>query len=252
MRTPIITGNWKMNGTASEAVNLVKDLLKLDDVDGVEKVICPPFVALVSAKELVDNTTIKLGAQNMLYEEKGAFTGEVSPPMIKELCEYVILGHSERRTYFGDTDEVVNKKVRAALKYGLKPIICVGELLEQRESNQTEAVITSQVVSALVDVDLTDDVVIAYEPIWAIGTSEAASGKIANETIGLIRSSIAQLYDISKADSIRIQYGGSVNSSNIAEFIAQSHIDGALVGGASLIADDFINVVEQTARIKSA
>jgi len=241
-----------MNGTASEAVNLVKDLLKLDDVDGVEKVICPPFVALVSAKELVDNTTIKLGAQNMLYEEKGAFTGEVSPPMIKELCEYVILGHSERRTYFGDTDEVVNKKVRAALKYGLKPIICVGELLEQRESNQTEAVITSQVVSALVDVDLTDDVVIAYEPIWAIGTSEAASGKIANETIGLIRSSIAQLYDISKADSIRIQYGGSVNSSNIAEFIAQSHIDGALVGGASLIADDFINVVEQTARIKSA
>jgi triosephosphate isomerase len=252
MRIPIIAGNWKMNKTATEAVALVKDLLKLDNIDGVEKVLCPPFVSLVSVKALVDNTSIRLGAQNMYYEEKGAYTGEIAPSMLKELCEYVILGHSERRAYFGDTDEIVNKKVHAALKYGLKPIICVGEVLEQRESNQTETVIIRQVKGALVDVDLTDAIVIAYEPIWAIGTGKAASGQMANETCSLIRSIVAQLYDSTKADSIRIQYGGSVNIANIAEFIAESHIDGALVGGASLKADDFVSIVEQTARIKSA
>ena len=241
-----------MNTTASEAVILVKDLLKLDKVDGVEKVLCPPFISLTSVKELIDGTTIKLGAQNMYYEDKGAYTGEIAPSMVKELCEYVILGHSERRAYFGDSDEIVNKKVHAALKYGLRIMICVGEVLEERESGKTEAVITRQVKGALVDVDLTDDIVIAYEPIWAIGTGKAASGEMANETCNLIRSTIAKLYDSSKAEAIRIQYGGSVNSANIAEFIAQPDIDGALVGGASLKADDFISIVEQTAKIKSA
>ncbi len=251
MRTPIIAGNWKMNKTADEAVTLVRDLLKLDDINGVEKVLCPPFISLTSVKALIDNTRIKLGAQNMYYEEKGAYTGEIAPTMLKELCEYVILGHSERRGYFGETDEIVNKKIHAALKYGLKIMICVGEVLEERESGKTEAVITRQVNGALVDVDLTDDIVIAYEPIWAIGTGKAASGEIANETCGLIRSTVAQLYDSARAGAIRIQYGGSVNSANIAEFIAQPDIDGALVGGASLKADDFIGIVEQTARIKN-
>jgi triosephosphate isomerase len=252
MRTPIIAGNWKMNKTASGAVSLVTDLLKLDNVDGVEKVLCPPYVSLTSVKALIENTTIKLGAQNMYYEESGAYTGEIAPVMISELCEYVILGHSERRAYFGETDEIVNKKTHAALKYGLRPIICVGEVLEERESNQTETVITRQVNRALVGVNLTEDIVIAYEPIWAIGTGKAASGEMAGETISLIRSTLAQLYDNTKADTIRIQYGGSVNSANIAEFIAQPNIDGALVGGASLKADDFVSIVEQTARIKNA
>jgi len=188
----------------------------------------------------------------MYYEEKGAYTGEIAPPMIKELCEYVILGHSERRAYFGDTDEIVNKKVHAALKYGLKIMICVGEVLHERESGKTEAVITRQVKGALVDVGSTDDIVIAYEPIWAIGTGKAASGEMAGETCNLIRSIIARLYDSFKAEAIRIQYGGSVNASNIAEFIAQPDIDGALVGGACLKSDDFISIVEQSARIKSA
>jgi triosephosphate isomerase len=252
MRTPIIAGNWKMNKTASGAVSLVKDLLKLDNVDGVEKVLCPPYVSLTSVKALIENTTIKLGAQNMYYEESGAYTGEIAPVMISELCEYVILGHSERRAYFGETDETVNKKTHIALKYGLRPIICVGEVLEERESNQTETVITRQVNRALVGVNLTEDIVIAYEPIWAIGTGKAASGEMAGETISLIRSILAQLYDHTKADTIRIQYGGSVNSANIAEFIARPDIDGALVGGASLKADDFVSIVEQTARIKNA
>ena len=252
MRIPIIAGNWKMNKTASEAIDLVKDMLKLNDIDGVEKVLCPPFISLVPVKALIDDTTIMLGAQNMYYEEKGAYTGEIAPSMVKELCEYVILGHSERRAYFGDSDEIVNKKVHAALKYGLRIMICVGEVLEERESGKTEAVITRQVKGALVDVDLTDDIVIAYEPIWAIGTGKAASGEMANETCNLIRSTIAKLYDSSKAEAIRIQYGGSVNSANIAEFIAEPDIDGALVGGASLKADDFISIVEQTAKIKSA
>ena len=240
-----------MNKTADEAVTLVRDLLKLDDINGVEKVLCPPFISLTSVKALIDNTRIKLGAQNMYYEEKGAYTGEIAPIMLKELCEYVILGHSERRAYFGETDEIVNKKVHAALKYGLKIMICVGEVLKERESDKTEAVITRQVNGALVDVDLTDDIVIAYEPIWAIGTGKAASGEMANETCSLIRSTVAQLYDSARAGAIRIQYGGSVNSANIAEFIAQPDIDGALVGGASLKADDFIGIVEQTARIKN-
>jgi len=252
MRTPIIAGNWKMNKTASGAVSLVKDLLKLDKVDGIEKVLCPPYVSLTSVKALIENSTIKLGAQNMYYEESGAYTGEIAPVMISELCEYVILGHSERRAYFGETDEIVNKKTHIALKYDLKPIICVGEVLEERESNQTETVITRQVNRALVGVNFTEDIVIAYEPIWAIGTGKAASGEMASKTISLIRSALAQLYDNTKADTIRIQYGGSVNSANIAEFIAQPDIDGALVGGASLKADDFVSIVEQTARIKNA
>ncbi len=251
MRTPIIAGNWKMNKTASEAVVLVKNLLKLSDIDGVEKVLCPPYVCLAPVKQLIDDSTIKLGAQNLYYEEKGAYTGEVSPPMVKELCTYVILGHSERRAYFGETDEIVNKKVHAALEHSLKVIVCVGEVLEQRESGKTEAVITGQVRGALADVTSLEDIVIAYEPIWAIGTGKAASGDMANETCGLIRSTVAQMYDNARSDAMRIQYGGSVNGSNIAEFISQPDIDGALVGGASLKADDFISIVEQSARIKS-
>jgi len=251
MRTPIIAGNWKMNKTASEAVTLVKDLLKLDDIEGVEKVLCPPLVCLSPVKQLIDNSTIKLGAQNMFYEDKGAYTGEVSPSMVKELCTYVILGHSERRAYFGETDEIVNKKVHAAIKYGLKTMICVGEVLEQRESGKTDAVIMKQVRGALADVASIEDIVIAYEPIWAIGTGKAASGDMANDTCALIRSTVAEVYGNARADAMRIQYGGSVNGSNIVEFISQPDVDGALVGGASLKADEFFSIVEQSARIKS-
>jgi len=241
-----------MNKTVSEAVTLIEEMLGSIDIDGAEKVLCPPYLALTEARKLVKDTNIKLGAQNMYYEESGAYTGEIAPPMLKELCEYVILGHSERRAYFGETDEIVNKKVHAALKYDLKPIICVGEVLQERELGQTEAVITRQVKGALINVDLTDDVVIAYEPVWAIGTGKAASGEMANETCSLIRTTVAGLYGQDKADKLRIQYGGSVNAKNVDEFMSQPDIDGALVGGACLKVEDFTIIIEQSARIKGA
>lgn len=251
MRTPIIAGNWKMNNTLSQAVSLVKEMReRLDKIQGVEKVLCPPFISLVAVKEMLQNTSIGLGAQNMYFEEKGAFTGEIAPGMLSGLCQYVILGHSERRQYFGETDALINKKVQAALKAGLKPILCVGERLEERETGKTLPVVSVQLRGALADISSPPGLVIAYEPIWAIGTGKAATGQDANTTIGAIRQIVASLYGREYAQGLRIQYGGSVTASNIAEFTPQSEIDGALVGGASLKATEFVSIVEQTAASK--
>lgn len=251
MRLPIIAANWKMNTSVEDAIRLVKEMQdRLDKIKGVEKVLCPPFVSLATVRELVTNTAIKVGAQNMHFEEKGAYTGEISPLMLTGLCEYVILGHSERRQHFGETDEVVHRKIQAALKAGLKPILCVGERLEENEAGKTEEVVTRQVRTALTGIPAVPNMVIAYEPVWAIGTGKSATGKQANTTIGLIRQIVAQLFNAEIGQSWRIQYGGSVTAANVAEFVSQSEIDGALVGGASLKAIEFLGIVEQTAAIK--
>ena len=251
MRVPLIAGNWKMNTTVSEAVALVKEMRQgLDEIKGVEKVLCPPFISLSAIKDLIKGTSIKLGAQNIYFEEKGAFTGEVSPLMLAELCEFVIIGHSERRQHFGETNKIVNKKVRAALKAGLKPILCVGEKLEETNAGRTVELVTQQLRLSLAGIDYPGGFIIAYEPVWAIGTGRTATGKQSNEVIGLIRSRIAELYGEIAAQDVRILYGGSVTSDNIAEFGQQPEIDGALVGGASLKADEFLSIVRQTAEIK--
>lgn len=251
MRIPLIAGNWKMNTTLDETGKLVAAMRPgLDAIQGVEKVVCPPFISLAAVKETLKGSTVKLGAQNLYFEEKGAYTGEVSPLMLAGLCEFVIVGHSERRQYFGETDEVVNKKLRAALKVGLKPILCVGERLEQKEAGKTKEVVTGQVKAGLAGLGYSPDMVIAYEPIWAIGTGRAATGAQANETIGLIRRQFAELYGKENAGKLRILYGGSVTADNIAEFVAQDEIDGGLVGGASLKADQFVSIVRQTCEIK--
>jgi triosephosphate isomerase len=248
MRVPIIAGNWKMNTTVEEAIKLAEEMRDgLDKINGVEKLLCPPFISLNSINVLIGYSSIKLGAQNMYFEEKGAYTGEVSPLMLAGLCEYVILGHSERRQYFGETDEIVNKKIKAALKVGLKPILCVGEKLEENEAGKTEEVITRQVKGGLDGVPVSDGLVIAYEPIWAIGTGKAATAEQANATIGLIRRTVSQLYSEQFAQAMRIQYGGSATSANIVELMSQPEIDGALVGGASLKAGEFLSMVEKTA-----
>jgi triosephosphate isomerase len=240
MRTPIIAGNWKMNKTIEEAVNLVREMRpELNEVPGVDKVLCPPFPALAAVKELLEPTTIKLGAQNMYWEKKGAYTGEISPPMLKGLCQYVILGHSERRQYFGETDDGVNKKIKAAFAHNLIPIVCVGENLAQNEAGQTEAVVGGQVRGCLagLSAEQVRGLIIAYEPLWAIGTGRPASGAGANAIIGqTIRGTIS--------------YGGSVNPKNTAEFMSQVEIDGALVGGASLKAADFVEIVRISAQVK--
>ncbi|MFC1990111.1 triose-phosphate isomerase [Chloroflexota bacterium] len=249
MRVPMIAGNWKMNTTVSEAVALVNEMRHgLEEIKSVEKIICPPFISLVAVKELIKRSSIKLGAQNLYYEEKGAYTGEIAPLMLADLCEFVIIGHSERRQYFDETDSIVNKKIRAALGVGLKPVLCVGEKLEENEAGKTEEVVTGQLKYSLdgIDIDYDKGLVVAYEPIWAIGTGKAATGKQSNETIGLIRSQIAQLYSVDLAQNVRILYGGSVTADNIAEFIQQPEIDGALVGGASLKAEQFLSIVRQT------
>lgn len=255
MRTPIVAGNWKMNKTIAEARELVNamkiDLAQLAATGQVEIVLCPPFVSIPQVAELVKGTPIKVGAQNMHWETKGAFTGEVAPTMLNEICDYVIIGHSERRQYFAETDETVNKKIKTALAHHLKPIVCVGENLAQNEAGQTQAFVSAQVRAAFKDISRDDarGIVIAYEPIWAIGTGKAASGAGANSVIGLtMRGTLADLYDESTAQTIRVQYGGSANAKNVAEFFAQPDIDGALVGGASLVAADFITICKAAAK----
>ncbi len=251
MRLPIIAGNWKMNTTIEEAVALVRDMLGgLQDIEGAEKVVCPPFVSLAAVRPVLERSSVRLGAQNMHFEEKGAFTGEVSPGMLAGLCHYVIIGHSERRQLFGETDETVNRKVKAALKFKLLPIMCVGETLAENEAGKTEEVVTRQVKKGLEGIDNPGGLVIAYEPIWAIGTGKAATGKQANATIGLVRRTVRDLYGAAVADALRIQYGGSVTAANIVEFVSQPEIDGGLVGGASLKAPEFVSIVEQTAKTR--
>lgn len=255
MRIPIIAGNWKMNKTIAEARELVNgmrnDLARLAADGKVEIVLCPPFISIPQVVEQVKGTPIRVGAQDLFWEVKGAFTGEVSPAMVRELCEYVIIGHSERRQFFGETDEGVNKKLRAALAHQLKPIVCVGENLQQNEAGQTQAIVGAQVRAAFKDLsrEQARGIVIAYEPIWAIGTGKAATGAGANSVIGLtIRGAIADLYDEATAQSVRVQYGGSVNPKNVAEFLTQPEIDGALVGGASLVAADFVAICKAAVR----
>lgn len=254
MRTPIIAGNWKMFKTVAEATALVREMRReLGNITGVVKVLCPPFTALAAVAEQVQGTDIQVGAQDMFWEEQGAFTGEISPVMVKELCQYVIIGHSERRQYFGETDEGVNRKVKAALKHGLIPIVCVGENLAQNEAGQTEVFVSSQVRAALhgLTAEQVSGLVIAYEPIWAIGTGKAATGVEANRIIGLVvRGTVADLFGESVAQAVRIQYGGSVSPDNIAEFMDQPEIDGALVGGASLVGSKFLAITQQAAQSK--
>lgn len=252
MRVPMIAGNWKMNTTVGEAVALVKAMRdELDKVRSVEKVLCPPFVSLAAVKELIKGTSLKLGAQNVYFAEKGAYTGEISPLMLADLCEYVIIGHSERRQYFAEGGELINKKIKAALKINLKPILCVGERLEQNEAGKTEEVVSEQMKSALEGIPSLDGLVIAYEPVWAIGTGKVATGEQANKTIAFIRRNVANLYGTQVAQGTRILYGGSVTAANIAEFVKFADIDGGLVGGASLKAAEFIGIVTQTAQIEA-
>jgi triosephosphate isomerase len=253
MRKPLIAGNWKMNTTLDEAKDLVGSMVNdLDRFNNVEKVVCPPFISLAAIRDIIKGTSLKLGAQNMYFEEKGAYTGEISPAMIVDLCEFVILGHSERRQYFGEDDEMVNRKIKAALHVGLIPILCVGETLEENEANRAEEVLTRQVRMGLAGVDDISKLIIAYEPIWAIGTGRAANAGQARAAALVIRTTIADLFDNEAARTLRVLYGGSVSGSNIAEFISEPEIDGALVGGASLKHDDFVEIVRQTESIKQA
>jgi len=250
-RIPIVAANWKMHTTVNTATELFRALREsIDGVKSVEKVVCPPFVFLALAQQALAGSSIKVGAQNVFWEEKGAFTGEISPPMLVDFCEYVIIGHSERRKYFGETDETVNRRLKAALAQGLRPIFCVGETADERQARRTEEVLLRQVRGGLAGIEIAPGFVVAYEPVWAIGTGVPATGEMANETIGLIRRELASLYGDELAQAARIQYGGSVDGANIAEFMAQPEIDGALVGGASLKADVFTTIVAEAARLK--
>ena len=241
-----------MNKTVGEASELVNSMVpKLNEIKDVERVLCPPFVSLPVISYLLKGGEVGLGAQNMYWEEKGAFTGEVSPAMVKELCGYVILGHSERRAYFGETDETVNKRLRAAQKIDLIPIVCVGETLQQYESKQTAEVVARQIRLGLAGIDsaFAPRIVVAYEPVWAIGTGKASSGPNANDVVGkVIRGTLSELFGEKTAQAIRVLYGGSVTASNAAEFFGQPEIDGALVGGASLKVDEFVAITKAASK----
>ncbi len=248
MRTPLVAGNWKMHNTAAETRALISEMLPaLDALDGVEKVVCPPATSLAAAASLLRGSSIGLGAQNMHWEEKGAFTGELSPSMVAEFCRYVILGHSERRKYFGETDETVNRKLRSAISHALVPIVCIGETLEENEAGKTGEVLARQIREGFRGISPADapGIVVAYEPIWAIGTGRAATGEDANRIVAeTIRPALSSLFG-EAAQRIRVLYGGSVKPANAAEFFSQEEIDGALVGGASLRAADFIEITRQ-------
>ena len=247
MRRKVIAGNWKMNMLPNETIQFIEDLAPLVKDTEHEVILCVPYTDLFYALLTAQNTNIKIGAQNMHFAESGAYTGEVSGKMLKAInVEYVIIGHSERRQYFNETDETVNKKVKAAFKNGLKPIVCVGETLEQREAGKVEEIITNQTKLALDGLtnEQVENTIIAYEPIWAIGTGKTATKEDANDAVKAIRKKIAEIYGQNVADGVIIQYGGSVKSSNAKELFSMSDIDGALVGGASLKADEFSKIVE--------
>ena len=248
MRQPVVAANWKMNRTVPESVDLARELLlQIQPFQNVERVICPAFVALTSLAPMLAGTGVGLGAQNMHWEQAGAYTGEVSPGMLAGLCQYVIVGHSERRQFFGETDETVNKKARAAVANGLTPIICVGEVLAENEAGRTAEVVVRQTRAAYAGLtaDEARQTILAYEPVWAIGTGKAATPAGANAVIGLhIRGALAELYSSALADAVRVQYGGSVTAANAADLMAQPDIDGALVGGASLKPADFAVIVK--------
>jgi triosephosphate isomerase len=244
LRKTVIAGNWKMNKTRPQADELIN---QLKQKVGCEVVICVPYTNLETAIKAVKGTDIRVGAQNVHYEKSGAFTGEISAEMLKEIgVEYVIIGHSERRQYFGETDETVNWRTKAALEAGLTPIMCVGELLEEREADITAEVVTTQIKLDLAGftAEQVKKIVIAYEPVWAIGTGKTATAEQAGEACALIRDVIAKLHGKSTADAVTIQYGGSMNAKNAAELLAQTDIDGGLIGGASLVAEDFEMIIK--------
>ena len=246
MRTPIIAGNWKMHYTVDETVKVINELKPLVKDAKVDVVLCVPFTSLDAALKATNGSNIKIGAQNMHFEEKGAFTGEIAPGMLEAMgVDYVVLGHSERRQYFNETDEALNKKVKAAFAHNLLPILCCGETLEERENGTTNAVVGAQIKADLegLSKELAEKVVIAYEPIWAIGTGKTATDEQANETIKAIRDIVAEMFGSEVAEKVRIQYGGSVKPNTIKAQMAMSDIDGALVGGASLVANDFSAIV---------
>lgn len=247
MRKPFIAGNWKMNKTISEGVKYINELKGLVKDAKADVAICAPATMLKDLKKAAEGTNIKIGAENMHYEDNGSYTGEISPKMLTELdMDYVVLGHSERRTYYNETDKAVNKKTLKALEVGIDPIICVGESLDQRENGEMKDFVEKQVKIAFKDVKKEDatKVTIAYEPLWAIGTGKTATSEQANEMTSYIRSIISDLYDENTAENIRIQYGGSVKPHNVEGIMAESDIDGALVGGASLEAESFSKVVK--------
>jgi triosephosphate isomerase len=253
MRTPIIAANWKMNFTVDEGTAFVRSIRDgLNAVTAVDSVICPPYIAIPAIHALLKGTRVGLGAQNMHYKQSGAYTGELSPTMISPFCNYVILGHSERRAYFAESDEAVNRKAHAALAHNLTPIICVGESLEQNEAGETHAFVSGQVRAALEGLSASQvgQIVIAYEPIWAIGTGKAASAEDAGTIIAAsVRDVVRQLYDDETAESLRVQYGGSTNPDNIVDYMRHPDIDGALVGGASL-KPGFVDMVSRTAALR--
>jgi len=242
-----------MNTTVGEAAELVQKMLgDLNKIGGIEKVVCPPFISLFTVAEMVKGSSIKLGAQNIYFKDRGAYTGEISPPMLAGLCQFVIIGHSERRQYFNETSEIINRKVKAALEFSITPILCIGEKLVENEAGRTAEVVEHQLDLALAGIDNLGGAVIAYEPIWAIGSGQSASGEQAGEAIALIREKVTSLFDVETARNMRILYGGSVTADNIAEFVSQPEIDGALVGGASLKTEQFISIVSQTAKIRGS
>ncbi|MFC1484842.1 triose-phosphate isomerase [bacterium] len=244
MRKPFLAGNWKMNNLINESESLTKGLLEnLQGINDKDILVCPPFTSIAKVKEIISDANIKLGAQNCAYADKGAYTGEISPDMLLDAgCEYVILGHSERRAYYGETDEIINKKIHLALQKGLKVIFCIGEVLYQRQSHKTFDVVKTQLTGGLKDIDLTN-VTIAYEPVWAIGTGQTATPEQAEEVHAFIRNLISELYNSEIADKTRILYGGSVNPGNIKGLMACPNVDGGLVGGASLKVSDFTDLV---------
>ena len=247
MRKPLIAGNWKMNKTVSEAVDFANNLKSaLRDVQDVEVVICPAFVALSEVSKILEGSSAKLGAQNMYMQENGAYTGEISPLMLKELgCRYVIIGHSERREYFKEDNKLINAKIKLALKYQLRPILCVGETLSEYQNNQTIDIVKTEIRDGLagIDEEQMSQVAIAYEPIWAIGTGKTATPDDANRVHKIIRKIISEMFDAKTGEKTRIQYGGSVKPDNISALMGKSDIDGALVGGASLSVESFIRIV---------
>lgn len=256
MRTPIIAGNWKMNKTLQESIDFVSALTpKLAEFSTVERIVSPTYIAIAGVHNVLKDTDIKVAAQDVHWADNGAYTSQVSPAMLKGLVEYVIIGHSECRAYLGETDEGVNKKAKALLQHSLKPIIAVGESLEQNKRGETVAFVSKQVRGALQDITAEQmaDIVIAYEPIWAIGTGLSATGEQANEIIKTaVRGTVLELYGADVADSVRIQYGGSVKPDNMTEFMSQPDIDGALVGGASLKVDDFTELIRLAAEAKGS
>lgn len=255
MRRVIIAGNWKMNKTVSEAIELVNGLKReLSEIENIDIVVIPPYTALSEISDMLLNSNIGLGAQDVHWEEKGAFTGEVSPIMLKDVgVRYVVIGHSERRAYFGETNESVNKKLKAVLKTGLLPIVCVGERLEEREAGKTFDVVKEHVEKGLKGISREDvlKIVIAYEPVWAIGTGRTATPEQAEEVHKYIRELLRKVYDKTVSENLRIQYGGSVKPENIKDLISQENIDGALVGGASLKIEQFVPIVKESAKIAS-